>query len=178
MYNFDILFSVVAPTLVRGKLSAIELAKEKIMPARYTLSLKDFESSIGTVSVWSTLLTAGNFAAQLAAAQAFRDAIAPMSLLPLTKEAFLALETKYTVAAPLDVNAQRGRRWLVRMLEDTTGNSVTFNVPGADLQYLSPGSKNADLTDATVAAFVAATEAYVRSNDGNSVTVTEIVHLD
>jgi len=148
------------------------------MPARYTVSYKDFEGSIGTTSVWGTTLNAGNIAAQTAAAQAFRDAMQAITLLNQTKESLLALEIKTAIGNPTNVNAQRGIKWLVRMLEATTGNSVTFQVPGADLSFLSPGSRNADLTDATIIAFVAAVEAYVRSNDGNAVTVEEIVYLD
>lgn len=148
------------------------------MPARYNLSLLDYKGKVGTVGVWATTLTAGNITAEIASAQAFRDALQTMSILNLQKESLLALETKYTVAKPVDVNAQKGTTWLVRMVEAVSGNAVTFNIPGADLQYLSPGSGVADLTDPVVAAFVTATEDYVRSNDGNGVTVQEIIYLD
>jgi hypothetical protein len=146
---------------------------------RYSLSFVDYEGSVGTTSVWSPLLNAGNIAAQTAAAQALRDAIAPLTRLNLQKESLLALETKYAVANPTDENAQRGIKWLVRMVEATTGNSVTFNIPGAFLTgFLAAGSRNMDLTLAEPIALVNAIEAFVRSNDGNSVTVSEIVYLD
>lgn len=148
------------------------------MPARYNTSFLDYKGKVGQVGVWGTTLNAGNIAAQIVEAQAFRDALLAMTLLNLQKESLLAYETKYVVTKPADVNAQKGTTWLVRMRETGTGNSVSFQVPGADLTLLATGTGVADVANGVVSTFIDATEAYVLSNDGIGVTVEEIVYLD
>jgi hypothetical protein len=63
------------------------------------------------------------------------------------------------------------------MVESGTGNSVTVEIPTADLSLLETNGERLDPGSAEYAALVAATEAYVRSNDGVAVTVTEVVFV-
>lgn len=148
------------------------------MTSKYTLSYKDRDGEGTSISVYSADLNAGNFAAQLAEAQALRDAIQAISLLTLDKESLLATETAYDDPLPTNIYAQRGIKLLVRG-RDTNGNSVTFHIPGPNLALpnLMVG-ENVDLTSAEGAALVTAIENFVTSNDGEAVTVREIVYID
>lgn len=146
--------------------------------SRYTMSFVDRDGEVATVPVWSTALTAGNFTAQVGLAEALRDAIEDVTLLALQKESLVATETSYSPVLPTNMYAQRGIKLLVRA-RDTNGNSVTFHIPGPDLAQadLMVG-ENLDLTSTNGAALVNAIEAFVKSNDGEAVTVQEIVYID
>lgn len=148
------------------------------MPGTVTLGLKDYEGKIGSCGVFVPLYTAVNFTAQQGLVDDLVTAIQAVTLLNLATDTRNLAATSFAVANPTDVNAQRGIKWLVRMREAGTGNSVIFRIPGADLSFLAPGSENMDLTSTEGAALVAAIEAIVKSNDGTGVTVEEIVYLD
>jgi len=146
--------------------------------SRYNLTYLDRDGEAATISVWSTALDAGNFVTQQGLAQALRDAIADISLLALSKESLVATETAYNPALPTHAYAERGIKFLVRA-RDTNGNAVTFKIPGPDKGQadLMVGEK-VDLTSINGAALVNAIEAFVKSNDGEAVTVQEIVYVD
>lgn len=146
------------------------------MPAHYDLTIVDYDGESSTTGVWGATINAGNYTAQVAAAQAFRDALEAVSLGTLRKETLKDFEIAYDDALPTDPFAQTGTKWLVRARETGTGNAVTFKVPCADLSLLAAGSENMDISGGAGAAFVTAIEAYVKSNDGNAVTVSEIVY--
>jgi len=124
----------------------------------------------------STTLTAGNFTAQMGLLDDLVAAIADVTLLNLQKDQRVAIETKFAVSLPTDPGAVKGVKWLVRMT-DSNGNSVTAQIPGADLT-LDAGGGKMDLTAGEGAALVSAIEAVVKSNDGEAVTVQEIIYLD
>jgi hypothetical protein len=146
--------------------------------SRLNLTLLDKEGEASTISVYATALTAGNFATQMGLADAFVAAIEDVTKMVLSKDSRVAVETGFNPVLPTDIYAQRGIKFLVRA-RDTNGNSVTFHIPGArlDLPGLMSG-ENIDLTSVEGAALLNATEAYVKSNDGEAVTVTEIVYID
>lgn len=146
--------------------------------SRYNLTYLDRDGEAATVSVWGTALTAGNFTTQLGLAEALRDAIQDISLLALGKESLVATETKYDPVLPTHAYAERGIKFLVRA-RDTNGNAVTFKIPGPakDQAGLMVG-ENVDLTSVNGAALVNAIEAFAKSNDGESITVLEIVYID
>lgn len=148
------------------------------MPARYELTFFDYDGKSANAGVWGVDLTAGNITAQIAAAQAFRDAVIAVSLGAMRKEQLLAYVTKSATALPTDPFAQRGTRWLVRMVEAVSGNPVTFKIPAANLALLVAGGENMDITAGAGLALVTAANAYVRSNDGNAATVSEVVYED
>jgi len=146
--------------------------------SRYTITYLDRDNESTTVSVHGTALNAGNFTTQAGLATALKDAIQDVSLLVVSKDALIASETSYSPALPTNMYAQRGIKLLVRG-RDTNGNSVTFSIPGPDLAQadLMVG-ENVDLTSTNGAALVNAIEAFVKSNDGEAITVQEIVYID
>lgn len=147
------------------------------MTARTTFAMLDHDSEVGTMAVHAATLTAANFTAQMGLADDLRDAIEAVIVGEIQKDTRFAVETKFTVSPPADPWAQRETKWLVRMVEAGTGNSVNFEIPTADLAQLSPGTEKLDITAGNGLALVTAIEAYVTSNDGTNVTVQEIVHV-
>jgi len=146
--------------------------------SRLNLTFLDKEGEASTVGVFGTALTAGNFATQMGLADSLVAAIEDVTKMVLSKDSRIAIETGFNPVLPTDSYAQRGIKFLVRA-RDTNGNAVTFHIPGAklDLAGLMVG-ENMDLTSVEGAALVNAIEAYVKSNDGEAVTVTEIVYID
>lgn len=147
------------------------------MPAKATFGFIDFDSEPSTVAVWATTLTAGNIVAQTGLGDDLRDAIDAVSIGSLVKDTRLASETKFALAPPVVVWAQRETKWHVSMVELGTGNKVSFEIPCADLTLLQSGTNKMLITAGAGLALVTAIEAYVLSNDGIAVTVQEIVHV-
>lgn len=146
--------------------------------SRTNLTYLDRDNEAATVSVHATTLTAGNFVTQMGLADALVAAIADVTLMVLSKDSRIAVETTFAPVLPTDAYAQRGIKWLVRA-RDANGNSVTFHIPGANLGLAGIlDGENMDLTSVEGAALVNAIEAYVKSNDGEAITVQEIVYLD
>jgi len=146
--------------------------------SKLNLTYVDRDNEASTISVHSTTLTAGNFAAQEALGDALVTAVADVTLMVLTKDSRIAIEEKFTPSLPTSAYAQRGIKWLVRC-GDVNGNPVTFHIPGANLGLAGILSgENMDLTSTEGAALVDAIEGYVKSNDGEAVTVVEIVYID
>lgn len=126
------------------------------------------------VSVYTPTLTAGNLVAQEALRAAFEDAVDAISLGNNGSEQFVAEITNQVKNPSLNPLAQRENKWLVSCSETGTGNSVTFTIPCADLSMLAADGESFDTTLPEYAALVAATEAFIRSNDGNAVTVVSV----
>lgn len=146
--------------------------------SRYNLTYLDRDGEAASIGVWATALTAGNFTTQSGLATALRDAIQDVTLLVLSKESLVATETSYNPILPTNAYAERGIKALVRA-RDTNGNPVTFHIPGLDkAQAGLMVGENIDLTSVAGAALVNAIEAFVRSNDGEAITVQEIVYVD
>lgn len=146
--------------------------------SKLNLTLLDRDNEAATIGVHATALTAANFTAQNTAADALVAAILLVTNLVKAKDSRIAVETKFSPTLPTEAFAQRGIKWLVRCT-DTNGNPVTFHIPGADLDQagLLVG-ENMDLASTNGAALVSAIEGYVTSNDGEAVTVLEIVYVD
>jgi len=128
-----------------------------------------------SVRVYSEPLTAGNFAAQDALRAAFEAAVDAVTLANPGSERFIAVETVVAKNPSADPEAQREKKWLVTCAETGGGGTVTFTIPAPDLtNLLAADGENMDATAAEYTALVAATEAFVQSNDGNAVTVTSV----
>lgn len=151
------------------------------MPAtsKTTLTLHDKDNEASSVSVHAVALTAGNYTAQMGLADDFRDAVMAVVLGVLFKDTRVAIEAKFAPSLPTTNIAQRGIKWLVRCL-DTNGNSVSFHIPTGDISDASGllVEEKLDPTSAEFIALKAAVEAYVTSNDGEAVTLVEVVYLD
>lgn len=146
--------------------------------SKLNLTLADRDDEKSTISVHGTALTAVNFDAQNGLADDLVTAILDVSQMVKVKDSRIAVDTGFAYTPPTDPFAQRGIKWLVRM-QDPNGNKVTFHIPGANLGLagILDGEKM-DLTSTEGAALVDAIEAYVKSNDGEAVTVVEIVYID
>jgi hypothetical protein len=146
--------------------------------SKLNLSFVDRDNEPATVSVHGLALSAANFTAQMAEADALVAAIEDVTLLAKVKDSRIAVETGYAPSIPTAPYAQRGIKWLVRM-RDPSGNAVTFHIPGANLGLAGIlDGENMDLTSTEGLALKNAIEAYVLSNDGEAVTVQEIVYID
>lgn len=132
------------------------------------------EAKSSQVSVHSPTLTAGNLDAQEALRAAFEAAVDAVTLGTAGSEKFVATETSVVRTPSANPLAQRENKWLVTCAETGTGNPVTFTIPCADLSLLAGDGNSMDTTSTEYTDLVSAIEAFVRSNDGNTVTVSTI----
>jgi hypothetical protein len=130
------------------------------MPSELVLSTRDFSDETSTTTYPGVDLTAANFAAQAALMDTLVGAQQDIQVGHVYQDARKASVALIAgvVASPY---AQRELKWLVSMTL-SNGKSSTLEVPAPALSFLVPGSDIADLTDATVAAYIAALEAFVR----------------
>lgn len=142
---------------------------------RYVRTLKDYDGETANVQVHSADLNAGNIAAEITAQANFGTALNTMSLGSLQKIMY-GNQVDSNQPAPIDVWAQRELKWRVDYTDDVTGDPGWYTIPCANAALLSAIAKGeADLTDADVIAFVAASDAYVKSKVGNPTSVQRIV---
>lgn len=143
--------------------------------SQYTRSLMDYDEETSTVQVHATFLNDTNFAAQIVKQSTFGAAINDMSLGTLQKISYGNVVPQSN-PPPSNQFAQRELKWRVDFTDDVTGKPYHFTIPCANAALLDPNNKGkADMDDADVADFVAATEDYVLSQDGNAITVRQIV---
>ena len=134
-----------------------------------------FNKSAG-VGFFGTAITSGNIVAQQALLDALQDAVEAVSLLTTQKVQIILSEEKTGLPAPSGDADVVGNRWLVRMI-DVNGNAVTRQIPGANLALAGAGGFM-DLTAGAGLALKGAIEDYALSNDGEAVTVTEVIYLN
>lgn len=110
---------------------------------------------------------------------ALRAAIDGITLGSIVQENLTWFATKYAAAAPTDQEAQREKKWLVRVQDTVTLAEYRVEIPTADLTgvQLIPGTDNADLGQPPMDAFVSAFEAVYRSPDGNPATVLQVSYV-
>ncbi len=144
------------------------------MAGRFQITLREYgtKGKASRVGVHIPTLTAGNIAAQIGLASDFQDAVQATQLGELNATELVADIVKVTDAASLNPQAQRELKWAVSCIESGTGNSVRFEIPCADTALLATDGESMDTGSTEYADLVAATEAFVRSNDGNAVTVS------
>ena len=141
-----------------GSLTFIDFSKEKASMGFYFGSI--------------TALTIGAFLTEYAA---LRDATNVITLGNLTADKWSGDVTRYSNAAPTDVNAQRERKFLVTYEDTATLARYHLEIPTADLTgRMVAGTDLVDLTNAGIAAWVTAFEAMCKSPDGNPANVLEM----
>jgi len=120
--------------------------------------------------VWGATLTAGNITAQEGLASALWSAALDITL---GSEAATKLLASSTQSAVVNTNplSQRENKWMVRY-HDTASTKFTVEIPTADLSLLDTGTEFLDLTVTEVAAFVTAFQAYAKSPDDPTLSVT------
>lgn len=150
------------------------------MASKLILTYRDYSEpgETGTAVFRGADITAANFAAQETLMNALRAGVANIVLGTLKKETRVAVEDESPGALPASPYAQRETKWLVRYSDNVTGEPFKLEIPCAELTFLDPTQKDkADLGGTEMAAFVAAFEAYVRTEAGNQVTVLEVRHV-
>lgn len=143
----------------------------------YSLTMLDFSGEKSTTRVSTLSLTdSADFALK---SQAFEDAIVALTL--GTKNAATASKQyRYSSVAPVDQQAQRETKLLVRYQDAVTGKNYGFTIGTVDLEALTmiAGSDEVDINDGGVAAaLVSAIEDFVASPSGNNVLVTGMRHV-
>lgn len=146
---------------------------------RLTVGYMDFDTDKTQISVLTSDASAASYAAKLADADALSAAIDAVTLGTKFLSAYTADENRVAnPAPPANGFAQSHTRWLVTYRDSINAHDETLSIPTADLGaagLLLPNSDRADMTAAEWVAFVAAFEAFAVSQDGNPVTVIDIV---
>lgn len=147
------------------------------MAGRFELTLWEYgtEAKASKVSVHMPELDETNYAVQAVLWADFSDACKAVSLGNTGKEVIVSNDDGAPRNPSLNPVAQRENKWLVTCAESGTGNLVTFTIPCYDPSLLAPDGVSMDTTSPEYAALVAATLAFVRSNDGN--TVSSVVSI-
>jgi len=142
------------------------------MPVAFQIT--DYSNEKSTTVLNTTVLTAGNFAAQQTLAAALAAAIEDLTIGELTKQ-INSVPVLYTPAIPTNPYAQREMKWLVSYQGDVSGKLFSSEIAAPDItDNVVPNTDVADITSTDWAAFVTAFEAYVKSPDDPTETVTVI----
>jgi hypothetical protein len=162
------------------------------MPTQGFLSMADYDDESSSVGFWVQDLGAANYASVTQDIDEVKDAIAAVSL-GVINDSGLRKVFPESFGQATDPNAQRERRWFVRMRDTTQfldagntianpgyGNVFTMTIPAANLSTadgatLVPNTDVADITgNAEMAALVAALEANVRSPWNHTATAPTV----
>jgi len=137
-----------------------------------TIQITDYSNEKSSFGVTSITANAGNLAAQQTAYAALFAAVEDLTIGEATKQ-IMSLNIYDTPAIPTNPFAQREMKWLVTYVGDASGKLFTIEIAAPDItDNVLPNTDTADLTSTDWAAFVTAFEAYVRSPDNGTETVT------
>jgi len=142
------------------------------MATRNPIQITDYSDEKSTFNVVSVTANAGNLAAQQTLAADLVAAIDDLVIGEITKQE-QCLVILDTPAIPTSPYAQREMKWLVSYSGDTSGKKFSIEIPTPDItDNVVPNTDVADLSSADWAAFVTAFEAYARSPENGTETVT------
>jgi len=137
-----------------------------------SITFNDYSNEKSTVTVHAEELTAANFDAQETEAGALSLAIFALSLGSLIRRTIQQVVID-APGIPTNVFAQRELKWLVSYRGDTSGKLFQLEIPCANLTgNLVAGTDLADVTSTAWDNFITALEAYGRSPDDDTETVT------
>jgi len=144
------------------------------MATTNTFTINDYSNEKSTFGLTSITVNAGNLAAQQTAAAALAAAVEDLTIGELVKQV-QTLVILDTPAIPTSPYAQREMKWLVSYVGDSSGKVFQAEIAAPDItDNVVVNSDVADLASTDWAAFVTAFEAYVRSPDNGTETVTVI----
>lgn len=141
--------------------------------AQNYIQFTDYGNEKSGLTVTSADLTAANFDAQATASSGLSVAIGALSIGSLTRRTQTMVRLD-DADIPTNPFAQRELKWDVLYRGNTSGDPFHIEIPCADLDgNLVPNTDIADLTSTAWANFVTAFEAFARSpqNPTESVTV-------
>lgn len=144
------------------------------MATQNNIQITDYSNEKSSFGVTSITANAGNLAAQQTEAAALVGAIEDLTIGEVTKQA-MSLVILDAPAIPTNPYAQREMKWLVQYVGDSSGKIFSIEIAAPDItDNVVPNSDQADLTSTDWAAFVTAFEAFARSPDNGTETVTVI----
>jgi len=139
---------------------------------RTTITFTDYSQEDSTVTYHAPTLTAANFDAQATLAGALSVATNALSIGHLSRRA-ISQDPISDPGVATDVYAQRELKWRVSYQGDTSGKTFQVEIPCANLtDNLVAGTDLADVTSTSWVNFIAAFEAYARTPDSPTETVT------
>lgn len=141
--------------------------------SRMTMSMRDYDKEVSSLSIFGAAITAGNIVAQRGLVAALRTAILDLTL-GAQSAATLVADSSRSSVVPTDEHADRETKWLVRYIDNTTGLPYSVEIPTADLGLRTNNSEFLDLAGTEAAAFVTAFEDYAVSPADDTHTVTVI----
>jgi len=142
------------------------------MATRNNFTIRDYSNETSSFGVTSVTGNAGNLTAQLALQTALSSAVENLSIGHLDKYTYV-IEGLNSPVTPSNVYAQREIKWLVTYAGDTSGDVFQIEIAAPNLtDNVVPNSDVADLSSDDWVAFIAAFEAYARSPQNGTETVT------
>lgn len=139
----------------------------------------DYSGEKSTFTVHNDAITSVSLPGFLTQFGALRNAADAITLGTLHKEQWVGDNTILSNVRPTSAFAQRELKWLIRYQGNTTQKVFTVELPTADpTGRLQPNSDQANLTEASMAAFVTAFQDLVSSPDDPAENVTVLsIHL-
>jgi len=133
--------------------------------AQSTIQITDYANEKSSFGLTSTNLTAANFNAQVAAAEALATATSALTIGNVTKQTIAAvLDDSPAVAT--NPYAHREMKWLVTYQAVTSGKLFQTEIAAPDVtDNLVPNSDQADLASDDWVAWIAAFVAFAKSPD-------------
>jgi len=142
------------------------------MATQNNIQITDYSNEKSSFGVTSITANAGNLAAQQTLAATLVGTVEDLTIGELTKQA-MSLVILDSPAIPTNPYAQREMKWLVQYVGDSSGKIFSIEIAAPDItDNVLPNSDRADLTSTDWAAFVTAFEAFARSPDNGTETVT------
>lgn len=142
------------------------------MATRNVITINDYSNEKSSFGVTSITANAGNLAAQQTLAATLVTTTEALTIGELVKQQ-MNLVILDTPAIPTNPYAQREEKWLVSYIGDASGKIFQVEIAAPDLtDNLSGNSDKANLASTDWAAWVTAFEAFARSPDNGTETVT------
>jgi len=143
----------------------------------FRISLRDKSNEVGSFSAYGFLLTAENFAAQLALATTFRQKLEAITLGVTTQMEYGILTVVDPVSLPVSPSAQRENKLLVRYHDAVTLKVMTATIPTISLPSLVFLTDANDFVDLTTPSFmsglVTAWEDFVTNPETGNLTIID-----
>jgi hypothetical protein len=137
-----------------------------------TITFNDYSNEKSAVTYHAAELTAANFDAEATEAGALSVATNALSIGSLVKRTISQMEID-NPGTPTNPYAQRELKWLVSYRGDTSGKLFQVEIPCANVtDNLVPNTDIADITSTSWENYITAFEAYARSPDDPTETVT------
>lgn len=142
------------------------------MPAINNIQITDYSNEKSSFGVTSITVTDANLDAQQTEAAALVAAVENLTIGEVTRQT-MNLVILDNPAIPTNPFAQRELKWRVRYVGDASGKIFSTEIAAPDITgNVVPNTDNANLASTDWAAFVTAFEAFVRSPDNGTETVT------